>query len=184
MPVSITDLKRQLNISILNNDFDDQLTWCLESAVAQVEKYTNRKLLTTNVTEYFDAFPDSDRLVLPYGNLVSVTSLTYRDVDGDWNTFSSTYYSVEIVDEPGAIVLNDGYTWPTTTLHPSKPVKVIFVCGYGDTGSTVPYPIRQAILLIAADLFEHRELHVAGVSVQTMQTDRILLSNYVLHGGF
>ena len=184
MAVTVSELKSQLNISLLNTSFDNKLSKDINAATNLVEKYTNRKLLTQTVTEYFDGFPDTDRFNLPYGNLSSITSVNYKDTSGSWTELSSTYYSAETEEEPGKVVLNDGYSWPTTTLHPSKPIKVVYVCGYGASNSDVPQAIRSAILLIAADLFENRELRITGLPSQRLQTDAILLSNYILHGGY
>lgn len=183
-PVNLDDLKRHLNIGLSNTTHNLQLAYCLTAARQHVENYLGRKLLTQSVTQYFDGWPDGDRMIIPYGNLATVTSVTYKDTDGDWNTFSSDYYSVQTTDEPGKVVLGYNDDWPTDTLHPDKPVKVVFTCGYGATPFDVPMPIRMAIKLIAADLFEQRETNVFGIPVQRLNTDMMLLSNYVLHGGW
>jgi uncharacterized phiE125 gp8 family phage protein len=83
-PVSLADAKRHLNIAASNTDHDLYIANLLAAARAQVEAHTSRKLLTQTVTRYFDGWPDGDELVLPYGNLASVTSVHYKGTDGNW----------------------------------------------------------------------------------------------------
>jgi uncharacterized phiE125 gp8 family phage protein len=183
-PVSLADAKRHLNIAASNTDHDVYIAGLITAARAQVEAYTNRKLLTQTVTRYFDGFPDGNELVLPYGNLASVTSVHYKGTDGNWTEFTSTYWTAQTEDEPGKVVLKYNQSWPTATLHPSKPVRVIYSCGYGATFGAVPASIRHAIKLIVSDLFEQREPYIAGVSYKPLPTVRALLSQYYLPGGF
>ena len=182
-PVTLAELKRHVNISHLNLDHDTYLTSCLATALAEAETFTNRKFITETVTRYFHGWPASNEIVLPYGELQSVTSVHYKDLDGDWTEFTSGYFTVQTEDEPGRIVLEDGESWPTTTLHPSLPVRVIYVCGYGDAAD-VPAPIKAAIQLSAADLFEQRETIVVGVTFHRLKTFESLLWPYMLKGSF
>lgn len=183
-PVTLAEVKRHLNIGNTNNDHDVYISFCLSVALAEAEKFTNRKFITETVTKYFDKWPSGDALALPYGNLQSVTSVSYKDTDGAWTVFSSGDYTVQIEEEPGKVVLEYGETWPTITLHPNKPIKVIYVCGYGATGDDVPAPIRAAIQVAAADLFEQRENFVIGVAHTQLKIFQSLLWPYKLVGGF
>ena len=183
-PVCLDDAKRHLNIGLSNTDHNLVLAHYLASARSFAETFTNRKLLTQTVTRYFDNWPSGDAFVLPYGNLQSVTSVKYTDTAANQSTFSSDDYWVETDDEPGRIVLKDGKSWPTTTLKTSKPIEVIYVCGYGDMPGDVPYPIRAGILINMAGMFEQREPHIVGAPFKSLPNDRALLSPYKLYGGF
>jgi len=59
--------------------------------------------------------------------------------------------------EPARICLAYGKSWPSTTLRSYNSICVTFACGYGTAGSDVPEKIRNAILLLIAHLYEHRE---------------------------
>ena len=183
-PVCLDDAKRHLNIAQTNTDHNLYLAQCLASARAFAETFTNRKLLTQTVTRYFDGWPSGEALVLPYGNLQSVTSVKYTDTVASQSTFSSADYHVETQDEPGRIVLKDGKSWPTDTLKTSKPIEVIYVCGYGEMPGDVPYPIRAGILINMAGMFEQREPHLVGISHKVLMNDKALLWPYKIHGGF
>jgi len=116
--------------------------------------------------------------VLPYGSLQSVTEITYKNTDGDSNTFSTDDYIVESDTDPGRVVLAYGESWPSITLYPSNPIRIEFVCGYGDARTDVPESIRNAAKLIVADMFEHREPTVTGTVVQKLPTVENLLTKY------
>jgi uncharacterized phiE125 gp8 family phage protein len=114
---------------------------------------------------YHHGNPWAIRVPLP--PLIDVTSIKYIDPDGVEQTFSDTKYTVDTASEPGRIVLNPGEVWPVTKCIPNA-VTVEFECGYAmedpeaeeDPIVTVPQPIRQALLGLIADFYEHRETEV------------------------
>jgi uncharacterized phiE125 gp8 family phage protein len=183
-PVSLADAKRHLNIAASNTDHDIKIAECISAAREHVEAMTNRKLLTQTVTYYFDGWPSGDTIVLPYGKLQTVTSVHYKDTDGDWTELANTEYSTQTDYDPGAIVLGYNKTWPTTTLHPNKPIRVIYSCGYGAHPGSVPYQLKAAILVSMANLFEQRESNVFGVTYTKLNTIEALVANYRVFGGF
>jgi uncharacterized phiE125 gp8 family phage protein len=128
----------------------------------------DRKLIVQTVTEYFDGWPSGRALVLPYGQLQSVTSLRYRDENGDWQTVSTSDYVVETADDPGRIVLDDDASWPSETLYESKPVEVVYSCGYGSMAGDVPAAIRRGIMLMVNEAYESRDSVIIGTIVKRL----------------
>jgi hypothetical protein len=59
--------------------------------------------------------------------------------------------------EPGRVCLSYSKSWPSETLRSYNAVCITFAAGYGTAGSDVPEKIRNAILLLVAHLYEHRE---------------------------
>ena len=53
--------------------------------------------------------------------------------------------------------------WPFVTLYPSNPITIRFVCGW-TMAALVPYKIKAAIKMVAADLYEHREAFIEARS--------------------
>jgi uncharacterized phiE125 gp8 family phage protein len=152
---------------------DSLLTEKLQSAIDDAEDFTSRQLLTATWKAYLDKFPvDKDYIELPFGNLQSVTSIKYKDSDGTETTMTvTTEYLVETNgDERGRIVLPYGVSWPSTTLYPSNPICIEFVCGW-TAAANVPSKIKSAILLGAADLYNCRET----------KTDRQIWENKAIH---
>jgi uncharacterized phiE125 gp8 family phage protein len=137
---------------------DSLLTEKLQSATDDAEDFTGRQLLTATWKAYLDEFPSEDFIELPYGNLQSVTAITYKDSDGTTTTMTeTTEYLVETNGErKGRIVLPYGVSWPSFTAYPSNPITIEFVCGW-KAAANVPSKIKSAILLGAADLYNCRE---------------------------
>lgn len=70
-------------------------------------------------------------ICVPCVPLISVTSITYIDVDGVTQTLSSSLYSITDPAK-GVITLNYGESWPTTRWQPNA-VTVRFVAGMAAT---------------------------------------------------
>lgn len=143
----ITLDEAKAHMVVEHTDDDSLIRSLIQMSVDHAESITNRRFLTQTWIAYLEDFPDADEIILPYGQLQSVTSVQYRDDDGDWQTMDTDEYVVDTVREPGRVVLADGEIWPTDTLYPGMSVKVTFVCGYGDqarvdiTGVTNASPI-------------------------------------------
>jgi uncharacterized phiE125 gp8 family phage protein len=137
---------------------EDLLTSIIQAAREHVEDITRRALLTQTWDYFLQDWPSGDRLRLPFGNLQSVTSISWKDTDGTETTLTAgTDYLVETNGEDcGFIVLPFGCSWPSGTLYPSNPIKVRFVCGW-TSAALIPRKIRAAMLLICSDLDVNRE---------------------------
>ena len=91
-------------------------------------------------------------------------SIKYIDVNGAEQTLATTEYEVDIYSETGRVVLANGKSWPSTKTTLNA-VKIAFTAGYGATGATVPEPIRQAIKIMVAEMYERREVALAGTII-------------------
>lgn len=157
-PVSLAELKLHLRID--HSDEDELLKSILLTARETVENFTARALLTQTWDYCLNYWPDGDFIELPYGNLQSVTSVKYKDSDGTETTLTETTdYLVETnKEQKGRIVLPYGESWPSDTLYPSNPITIRFVCGW-TKATDVPSSIKSALLLLAADSYNMREIH-------------------------
>ncbi|NLW66178.1 MAG: hypothetical protein GXY28_00090 [Bacteriovoracaceae bacterium] len=151
----------EFGVDILTEDAtlaeDDLLSDILTTAREHVEDITGRALLTQTWDAYFDEWPDGNHFTLPFGNLQSVTSVSYKDTEGTETTLTATTdYLVEANgDQKGRIVLPYGVSWPSVTLYPSNPIKIRLVCGW-EEAADVPKRIKSAIKMICSDLYENR----------------------------
>jgi uncharacterized phiE125 gp8 family phage protein len=123
---------------------DGVLTLCLETAHFLIEAFLGQKLLTQECV--LPIKPIQSRIKLPYGPVQCVTSVT-----------------AILPTLPDSVACQ--YTWKDQTVdvilpeaikQKSQSLIVAYKCGYGDNPQDVPAPIRQAILMACADLFEHR----------------------------
>ena len=157
-PVSLAELKLHLRID--HSDEDELLKLILLTARESVENFTARALLSQTWDYCLNDWPDEDFIELPYGNLQSVTSVKYKDCDGTETTLTETTdYLVETnKEQKGRIVLPYGVSWPSDTLYPSNPITIRFVCGW-TKATDVPSSIKSALLLLAADSYNIKEIH-------------------------
>lgn len=126
-----------------------------------VERLTARKLVSQTWKWFLNDWPCSDRLIVPFGQLTSVTHVKYTDSADVQTTLAATDYAVSVARDPGVLALKYEKLWPTATLRTLDPIEIQFVCGWATAGA-VPSDIQSAILLLAAHLYEHREAVVLG----------------------
>jgi uncharacterized phiE125 gp8 family phage protein len=163
-PVTLDEQKAH---SRVDYDGDDALISALLLASRQrCEGMLGRKLITQTVRWQ----PRAVRgvLALPYPNVQSV-SLSYYDTAGALTTISPATYRVLNYADSGNdcfVELLDYQSWPTVDDR-LQPWRIDFVCGYGDTGDSVPEEIRLGIKILAAQWYENREAGVTG----TIYTD-------------
>jgi len=139
---------------------DDNLDDAIGDGTETVQIITRRQLLTATYDYYLQKFPSDDFIKLPYGNLATVTSVSYTDSDGTVTTMTvTTDYLVETNGEGiGRIVLPYEGTWPTATLYPSNPIKIRYTCGW-TAAASIPKPLKRAVKLAAEDSYYHFDRH-------------------------
>jgi len=154
-PLTLDEAKAHLRVD--HSDEDDLITSIIAAARVTVENYLQQKLITQTVVEYFDEFP-ADGIVLTFWPVQSVTSITYTDTDGDTQTWDAAEYKVDIygVFGGGPARITEAYseTLPTTR-DETNAVAVTYDAGYG-AASAVPAPIKAAMRLLIAEMYEYR----------------------------
>jgi hypothetical protein len=167
------------------------LTTFISVARQSFEDYLNRQLITETWYLCIDNFgselmfdsliPDGvtegklseylkvDRSIdVPFYPLQSVTYLKTYDDAGTDTTMSSGDYIVDVYTEPGRLALKNDTSWPSTYLRPVNGIQIRFVCGYGASGSAVPYPLKQAILEMVGKFYSTRGCEDASLNSITM----------------
>ena len=156
-PLTTAEVKSFLRVD--SSDEDTLIGVLITAARSMAEAYTRRILMTTTIEEFYDVFPnyrnpeDKDIIFLSRGPIQSVTSVKYVDGAGAEQTISSENYATDLVSEPSRIVSNNGWYATKDTVNA---VIVRYVCGYSSS-SDVPAPIRQAMLLMIAEMYEKRQ---------------------------
>lgn len=169
-PVTLAEAKRSLRVDI--DDDDTLIEFYISAARSWIERICRPHLamLTQTVVYTADVFPDSDTLELRPYPLQSVTSVVYVDADGVSHTISASDYVVDTVSEPGRVRLKATASWPSVTLQEVNGFQVTFVAGFGGSGSSVPFELRQAILLLVAHQYENREpIVVTGAMPKSLE---------------
>ena len=168
-PVTLDETKEFARIT---DTADDSLIAALiTTAVASIELYLRRSLITQSLkltvnlpggsdnwfpgyfelpVNYFDAaLPGNMRL--PRGPVQSIASVTTYDTSDTGTVYASGNYRLS--DE--RLVLGTNAVWPSD-LRGYGATEIVYVAGYGDTAGDVPQPIRHAILMTVAALYDGR----------------------------
>lgn len=177
-PLTLAEAKSHLRVDI--SDDDTLIKSKLKGVRQDLEEKYGVAFISQTWDLYMDSFP-GDKLEIAKWPLQSVTHIKYTDEDGDESTFSSDDYLVDIISKPGKVVLKRTASWPSDTLQEVNGVVVRFVAGYGNAGSDVPWPIKQALLLLLGDAYENREdtIIAQGVTIQKQkEAAKVIMMNY------
>lgn len=156
-PLTATEVKNYLKVDTSADD--DLITDIIAAARRQVEAYTSLALISQTIVQKWDALPPtSGALYLARGPLISLSSITYTDTAGASQTLSTDYYLVDDYDVPAKVRLKYGQTWPDT-YNQDNVITATYTAGYADADS-VPEDIKQAMLLLIADMYENRTDYV------------------------
>ena len=166
----VTAAEAKLHLRIDHADEDTYIGTLISAARRWCEAYTRRAFITRSHILYLDCFTNEIRL--PLGRTSSVTNVKYLAVDDSFptlTTVSSSIYYTDIYSEPARLSIAYGNVWPTPRTDVPNTVQVTYVPGYGSAATNVPETIKQAILLLVANLYEFREPSVTGTIVAKVE---------------
>ena len=152
-----------------------------------VEDYLERAIGVQTLEAVGQEFPIfGSQAILLRPPVVSVTSVIYTDPNNDSQTLvANTDYYVSLDSEPGEIIPVSG--WPVA-MNKANSLIVRYVAGYSDPGDSpllslaLPRPIRLAMLMQIADLYQNRESQ-SEKPLAANQTLERMLSMYRLGMG-
>ncbi|WP_347311370.1 head-tail connector protein [Defluviimonas sp. SAOS-178_SWC] len=147
LPVDVKTVKDNLRIGFPDDDYlIDQL---LKAAIGRFDGWSGilgRALMPQSWTLTLDAFP-TGCIAIPLGPVVSVTSIKYWDTTPTQIVMPSSAYKVDVSRFEAVIDPVDG--WPDTDDRLGA-VTIEWVAGNG-----CPEPIKAAIMILAAHLYEN-----------------------------
>lgn len=155
-PVSLDEVKQQLNIEVTCVDDDAYLAIITAAAIDSIENDTNSDILnTTNILEY--DLTDNDGF-----SCLGIAQSLHRIVQAPYKTLTKIEKSTDgenfedIDPSKYKIYINeDQFLWFSIIFLESitaKKLRFTFSTGYTDT--TTPKVLKQAILLRCADLYD------------------------------
>lgn len=162
--VSLEDAKTHLRVD--GTAEDTLITSQIKAATRFCEALCERAFIEQTWRLGLHGFPiardDRGRIVLPISRLISVTSITYVDANGDVQTLDSDLYQVDNQAEPGCVAPAPGESWPSTEADRLNAVQIVFKAGYGTAASDVDPLAIQAVKIVLGHLYENRETEITG----------------------
>lgn len=181
-PVTVAEVKAQ---TVLEESEDDSLlAGFITAAREYVEDFIHRRLIQQTWQLRFDSFPSCGYFELPQAPAQSVTSITYTDAGQSPNvqTLSTDVYDLDSGVLPGVVFLQYNQVWPSNRNHRND-IVVTYVAGYAPSGSplsqttyagNVPQRIKQAITMLCADSYRHRETKMPMQAYHNATIDNLL----------
>ena len=152
-PLSLADAKLFLRVE--HGDDDALIAALISAAREEVESATRRLLIRQNWRIVLDRWPASARVVSPVNPLAALTAARVLAADGTPAALALSAFTLDIASVPGVIAFER-----VNVAEPGRSIAGIeldVAVGYGETAATVPAPLIQAIRLLTARFYEHRD---------------------------
>lgn len=159
-PVTLAEAKAWLKVD--GADEDALIATLITAARLHLESVTGRALLTQSWRLVLDAWPAGGEVRLPVAPLSELTAIRAFDEDGDEHAIGLAQFLVGPGGAPARLVL------PATVagmpvLRQRFGIEIDYVAGFGDAAD-VPQELKQALLVLVAHWFEHRDAVVIAGS--------------------
>ena len=151
-PVTLAEAKAHLKVDTTADD--TLITSLVTAARARAEWHTGRAFVTQSWTLWLDAWPESGLIEIPLPPLQSVTQVKTYALDDTPSVLGPSVYHVDGASAPARLAGKIDFA-PPANLRAVNAVEITFTAGYV-AASAVPWPIKQAILQIVADLYANR----------------------------
>jgi uncharacterized phiE125 gp8 family phage protein len=164
-PVSLDEMRAHLRV-----DYDDEdalIRGYISAARQRLEKRCGRAFVQQTWELQTCEFEDS--FEIPKPPTVSITSVTYLDRDQVEQTVGSANYALVNGGDWASSLILVGSAWPSDLAERPDAVRIRFVAGWAPDGvvdpvtdpddyvANVPFDVKQAILFMAAHLYENRQ---------------------------
>jgi uncharacterized phiE125 gp8 family phage protein len=125
----------------------------LRAAMAVIEGRIGKMLYRRRFQWVLEGWREGGEQALPVSPVAAIVSVTLVDAAGGEVVVPGTTYRL-ITDLHRPRLLGKGTALPTIPAHGL--VRVVFDAGFGPGWTDVPVDLRQAVLLLAAEYYEHR----------------------------
>jgi len=162
-PVSLAETKAFLKVE--DTAEDGLITTLIGAARLHVEGVTGQALLAQNWRVVLDRWPDNRVVKLPVGPFISLTEISAYDQGGSAHLINL----VQFFAEPDRLLLPLNVVG-MPSLRDRQGLEIDYVAGYGTEPEDVPADIRQALLVLVAYWFEHRDAVIVAGSGSVVPT--------------
>lgn len=168
-PVTVAEAKAHLRVDGAAEDA--LIASLILTSRLHVEAALSLALITQSWQLRLDCWPDARTLELPLRPLQAVEEVRVLDAAGTATIVPVNQYLTDVASTPPRLVRRTALPQPGLE---AGGIEIDLVAGYGDEPEDVPAPIRQALLLLIAHWYEHRDPIEVGspdVSVPSAVSD-------------
>lgn len=163
-PVSVEEVKAHLRID--GGAEDALIASLILTSRLHIEAALGLALITQGWRLVLDAWPQNGIVAVPLSPVQSVSEIRVRDGAGAPVIADPEAYSLETTGRPQRIVeMGAGLPRPGRRV---AGIEIDLVAGYGAAAADVPAPIRQALMLLIAHWYEHRDPFEIGATQTTV----------------
>lgn len=175
-PVSLADAKQHLRID--GTAEDPLINALIMTSRLHIETALGLALITQSWSYFLDAWPTSRTLELPLRPISAISAIRAYAADGSFTIVPAASYVTDMSAAPPRIVLQTSAAKPAPG-RPANGIEIAMTAGYGSTAADVPLPIRQALLILTAHWYEHREVvEIDGAATRVPNSASTLLAPY------
>jgi uncharacterized phiE125 gp8 family phage protein len=153
-PVSLAEAK--LHLRLEDAAEDDALAALIAAARLHIERSFALALISQLWKLRLDDWPGDGRIALPLWPARAIGSLKVFGEDGEAMTIDAAHYVADLGARPPQLLLRRDRAWPRPGRRAGG-IEIGFDAGFGSAAADVPAPIRQAIKLHVAHLYENRD---------------------------
>jgi hypothetical protein len=181
-PVSLATMKTYLRVD--GTSEDAEISAMINAATQRLEALSDRKFVSQKWDIYLDGFPcsyesnswwdgtrdgaiselysASNKIILPFGPLISVEEFNTYDDDNTEYAFDASNFNIDTASPFGVIALKSGSVWPQTVLRTLNGIIIQATFGY----ASVPQDIQEAVKILTAALYENRGDEIPKIPAQ------------------
>ena len=152
-PLDLPAFKEFLRVT--HDAEDGVLALLITTARQMVESLTGRLLLTQDWRLVLDAWPPSGLILPPLGPVAGLIAARLRHADGSGTALDLSTFTVRGERAPPVIAF--GRAAVPAPDRPLGGIELDLRLGYGTSAAQVPADLVQAVRLLAAHLYEHRD---------------------------
>lgn len=159
-PITLAEAKVHLRV---DHDGEDALiSSMITAARATVETLTRRALIEQRWRLTRDAWPASGLIPVPVNPLRSIDAVSVLDIDGEEVDVPLEAFRLDVARLPGLIRLV-GTDVPSPGCEPAG-ISIDFTAGHGPGAASVPAPLTEAVRVVLAHFYEHRDMTGASAA--------------------
>jgi len=170
-PITLDEAKAHLRV--VSSDEDDYIDSLIAAAHDYIASQQRRALCETTYSLTCDYWPVI--FELPNPPVVSVSSISYVDLNGATQTLAASQYALDSASIPARVTPAYNVTWPTHRAQ-ANAITMVYTAGYA-TVDDIPAGTKHAMKILVSHWFENREFVVIGSIVTNVPMSVTALIN-------